>query len=66
MFGSTKVEPWNYNTKNNISFSVSQNSSMYLMVPIDFTNDQNNMRRVIWRNIYTLKIKIRIKDTLET
>ena len=39
---------------------------MYLMVPIDFTNDQNNMRRVIWRNIYTLKIKIRIKDTLET
>ena len=36
---------------------------IYLMVPIDFINDQDIMRRVIWRYIYTLKIQTHIKDS---
>ena len=32
------------------------------MVPIDFINDQNTMRKVICGYIYMLKIKIHIKD----
>ena len=34
------------------------------MVPIDVTNDQNIMRRVIWGYIHTLKIKIHNKDNI--
>ena len=47
--------------KNDI-FSVSKISSLYLATPIDFTDDQNNVRKVIWGYIYTLTIRIRIKD----
>ena len=33
---------WKYNnTRNTISFSVSKMSFIFLMTPIDFTNDQN-------------------------
>ena len=32
------------------------------MTPIDSTNDQNTMRRVIYGYIYTLRIKIPIKE----
>ena len=32
------------------------------MALIDFINDQNIMRTVIWSYIYILKIKMRIKD----
>ena len=38
---------WNYNARNNISFSVSEIYFVYLMAPIDFTNDQNALRGVI-------------------
>ena len=37
----------NPNERNTISFSVGKISFIYLMTPIDFTNDQNAMRRVI-------------------
>ena len=37
----------NYNTRNNISFSVSKIYFIYIMASIDFTDDQNAMRRVI-------------------
>ena len=37
---------WNYNTRNNISFSVRKISSTYLMILIDFNIDQNVTRRV--------------------
>ena len=37
----------NYNTRNNISFSVSKIHFIYIMASIDFTDDQNAMRRVI-------------------
>ena len=33
------TESWNYNTRNNISFSVSKISFIYLMAPINFIND---------------------------
>ena len=33
------TESWNYNTRNNIAFSVSKISFIYLMVPINFIND---------------------------
>ena len=32
------------------------------MTPIDSTNDQNTVRRVIYGYSYTLTIKIRIKE----
>ena len=35
---------------------------IYLLVPIDFTNHQNTMCRVIWGYIYTLKIKTRVEE----
>ena len=56
------IESWNNNTRNNISFSVSAVSFIHLMDSIDFTNNQNAIRRVIWDYIYTLKIKKNIKD----
>ena len=37
----------NYNTRNNISFSVSKIYFIYIMASIDFTDDQNAMRRVV-------------------
>ena len=36
---------WNYNIRNDIYFSISKISFTYLMTLIDFTNNQNNMRR---------------------
>ena len=42
-------------------FSVIEISFIYLMVPIDCTNDQNTIGRVIYGFTYTLAIKIRIK-----
>ena len=33
------TESWNYNTRNNIAFSVSKISFIYLMAPINFIND---------------------------
>ena len=42
------LQPWNYNTRNNISFPVSKISLVYLMASINFTNNQNTLRRVIW------------------
>ena len=51
-------ESWNYNIRNDIYFSISKISFTYLMTLIDFTNNQNNMRRGTWGYIYTLKIKI--------
>ena len=56
------VEAWNHNTRNNISFSVSKITFIYLMAPIDFNNDKNTMRGVIWGYIYSLNIKICIND----
>ena len=44
------------------SFSVSKNYFICVMLHIDFTNDQNTMRRAIRGYIYTLKIKIYVKD----
>lgn len=41
------IESWNNNTRNNISFSVSAVSFIHLMDSIDFTNNQNAIRRVI-------------------
>ena len=38
---------WNYNTRNTISFFVSKISFINLMTPIDSTNNQNIMCRVI-------------------
>ena len=32
------------------------------MIPTDFSNDQNIMRRIIYDYIYTLKIKILIRN----
>ena len=32
------------------------------MAPIDFTNNQNTIRGIIWGYIYTFKIEIHIKD----
>lgn len=40
---SSRAWSWNHNMRRNISFSVS------IMVSIDFANDQNTIRRVIWR-----------------
>lgn len=61
--GSVKsLSLWNYNTRNNISFTISKFTLIYLIVSIDFTNDQNAMHRVIWGYNYTLKIKTQIKD----
>ena len=51
----------NYNTSNNMSFIVSKISLIYWTTPINFTNDQNTMHRVIWGYIYTFTIKIRKK-----
>ena len=34
------------------------------MVRIDFNHDQNTMRRVTCNSIYTLRIKIRIKENI--
>ena len=39
---------------------------MYNVVPTDFANDKNTMRRVIWGYIYTLKIKVTSKTAIET
>ena len=36
------------------------------MIPIDSTNDQNAMRRVISGYMHTLTVKIRIKEKNET
>lgn len=35
-----KLSQWNYDTRSNISFSVSKIYFKYLIVPIDFNNDQ--------------------------
>ena len=40
----TKLHPWNYNARNNISFSVSKIYFIYLMAPIHFSKDQNTRR----------------------
>ena len=53
---------WNYNARNNISFSVSKIYFVYLMARVDLTNHQNFVRGVIWGYIYTININIRIKD----
>ena len=44
--GLGRNRSWNYNTRNNISFSVRKISSTYLMILIDFNIDQNVTRRV--------------------
>ena len=41
-------------------------SIISLMAPIDSTNDQNAMRKITYSYIYTLTIKIRIIEKLET
>ena len=41
-------------------FSVSKISFIYLMAPIDFTNEQNTLCRVALGYSYTLKMKINI------
>ena len=56
------LSPLNYDTKNNISVSVIKISFIYLIIPIDFTNDQNAMRWVTLGYIYRLNIKIHVKD----
>ena len=38
---------WNYNTRNTTYFFVSKISFINLMTPVDFTNNQNIMCRVI-------------------
>ena len=53
---------WNFNSRKNISFSVSKISVAYFMAPIDFTHDQNTIRGVIWGYTYTLNIEIHTKD----
>ena len=55
-----KLYPWNYNTRNTISFSVSKIYFINLMTPFDFTNDQNTMFRPHLH--YIIPIKIQIKD----
>ena len=47
---------------NTILFSVSKISFIFLTTPIDSANDENTMRRVILGYIYTLTIKIPIKE----
>ena len=37
------IMPWNYNARNTVSFSVSKFFFIYLMTPVDSTNDQNTM-----------------------
>ena len=56
------LSPLNYDTKNNISVSVIKIFFIYLIIPIDFTNDQNAMRWVTLGYIYRLNIKIHVKD----
>ena len=56
------LSPLNYDTKNNISVSVIKISFIYLIIPIDFTNDQNAMLWVTLGYIYKLNIKIHVKD----
>ena len=56
------LSPLNYDTKNNISVSVIKISFIYLIIPIDFTNDQNAMSWVTLGYIYRLNIKIHVKD----
>ena len=45
---------YNHNTRNDISFSVNKTYFINRMITIDFTNNQNNMHRVIWGHIYIL------------
>ena len=47
LFRSNYVRPWNHNTRNTISFSVSKISFINLTTPIDSTNDQDTMCRFI-------------------
>ena len=42
--------------KDNIYFFLCRVSFVDLMALINFINDQNTLRRVIWGYIYTLKI----------
>ena len=42
-------------------FLMSKIYCTHLVAPIDFTNDQNTIRRVFWGYIYTSKIKIHVK-----
>ena len=44
------------------SLFLSVNFLIYLMAPIDFTNDKDTIRKVIWGYRYTLKININMKD----
>ena len=43
---------WDYNTRSNISFSLSKIYFTYLMTPTDFTNDKSTIGRLIWGHIY--------------
>ena len=46
---SESFSSWNYNARKTISFSDSKisYSFIHVMIPIDFTDDQNSIRRVI-------------------
>ena len=52
--------------RNNNSSSVSEISFMYLMAPIDFTNDQNTMREVSEASLTDQISKYASRVTLET
>ena len=52
--------------KNNNSSSVSEISFIYLMAPIDFTNDQNTMREVSEASLTDQISKYASRVTLET
>ena len=38
---------WDYNTRSNISFSLSKIYFTYLITPTDFTNDKSTIGRLI-------------------
>ena len=46
----------------NIYFSFSKIFSTYSVAPTDFTNDKRSLYGVIWGYIYTVKVKVFIKE----
>ena len=46
----------------NIYFSFSKIFSTYSVAPTDFTNDKRSLYGVIWGYIYTVKVKVSIKE----